>query len=162
MLLKNDLTEFTDNVYTELKLKKINLDFRTESVLWLQACNICEYPFLFVTRKACFALRGVYCNTNVNKKLEVYDIKQFLEIVDMLPQDNTVCIHVTSGPFGFSRVAALKCKGLLNNVLFTTIQKIERDIRGYFLMKQDSIKDDMYLIIQKVDKINKKLDSQAK
>ncbi|KAF0552619.1 hypothetical protein F8M41_021476 [Gigaspora margarita] len=40
----------------------------------------------------------VYCSTNVNKKLKVYDIEQFLEIVDMLPQDNTVCIHMISGP----------------------------------------------------------------
>ncbi|CAG8832618.1 27213_t:CDS:1, partial [Gigaspora margarita] len=101
----------------------------------------------------------VYYNTNVNKKLEVYDIEQFLEIVDMLPQDNTVCIYVTSGPFSFSRVAALKCEDLLNNMLFTTIQDIEYDIRGYLLMKQDSIKDNMHLIIQKVDEINKKLDS---
>ncbi|CAG8777142.1 39721_t:CDS:1, partial [Gigaspora margarita] len=92
-------------------------------------------------------------------KLEVYDIEQFLEIVNMLLQDNTMCIHVTSGPFDFSRVAALKCEDLLNNLLFTTIQEIEYDIRGYFLIKQDSIKDDMHLIIRKVDKINKKLDS---
>ncbi|CAG8844491.1 13138_t:CDS:1, partial [Gigaspora margarita] len=69
---------------------------------------------------------------------------------------------MTSGPFSFSRVAALKCKSLPNNVLFTTIQEIERDIRKYFLIKQDTIKDDMHLIIQKVDEINKKLDSQAK
>ncbi|CAG8837039.1 7486_t:CDS:2, partial [Gigaspora margarita] len=126
------------------------------------ACNVCECSSLSVTQKDCSASRGVYCNTNVNKKLEVYDIEQFLEIVDMLPQDNIVCIHVTSGSFSFSRVAALKCEGLLNNVLFMTIQEIERDIRGYFLMKQDSIKDDMRLIIQKVDQINRKLDSQAK
>ncbi|KAF0386004.1 hypothetical protein F8M41_011416 [Gigaspora margarita] len=80
----------------------------------------------------------------------------------MLSQDNTVCIYVTSGPFSFSRVATLKCKGLLNNVLFMTIQEIEHDIRGYFLMKQVSIEDDMHLIIQKVNEINKKLDSQTK
>ncbi|CAG8829324.1 37608_t:CDS:1, partial [Gigaspora margarita] len=101
----------------------------------------------------------VYYNINVNKKLEVYDIEQFLEIVDMLLQDNTMCIHVTSDPFSFLKDAALKCKGLLNNVLFMTIQEIERDIREYFLMKQNSIKDDMHMIIQKVDEINKKLES---
>ncbi|CAG8792970.1 9113_t:CDS:2, partial [Gigaspora margarita] len=87
---------------------------------------------------------------------------KFLEIVEILSQDNTVCIYVISGPFSFSRVAALKYEGLPNNVLFTTIQEIECDIRRYFLIKQDFIKDNMCLIIQKIDEINKKLEFQAK
>ncbi|CAG8825573.1 5778_t:CDS:2, partial [Gigaspora margarita] len=40
--------------------------------------------------------------------------------------------------------------------------EIERDISRYFLMKQDFIKDDMCIIIQKVEEINKKLESRAK
>ncbi|KAF0501466.1 hypothetical protein F8M41_019997 [Gigaspora margarita] len=150
MLLKNDLTEFTDNIYTELKLKKLILTLdekslciflvimyvskvmlllerhqRTGSTLWPQACNVCEHPFLNGNTLFGFHERHyilVYCNTNVKKKLEVYGTEQFLDIVDMLLQDNTVCIHVTLGPFSFLRVAALKYEDLPNNILFTTIK----------------------------------------
>ncbi|CAG8818836.1 4168_t:CDS:2, partial [Racocetra persica] len=130
MLLKNaltDLADFTDKVYTGLKLREIILEFRTGSTSWPQTCNVCERPSLLCLFRKAF--KGM---------LKVCDIEQFLEIVDELPLDNTVAIHVTSVPAAFSRITAKKCASLPNNILFTNIQELDRVIEGYFLTKQDS------------------------
>ncbi|CAG8736823.1 1604_t:CDS:2, partial [Racocetra fulgida] len=146
MLLKNaltGLTDFTDKVCTGLKLSEIILEFRSGNIL-------------FGIHKKHYVL--VYCNNKVKEILKVCDIEQFLEVVDELPPDNTVAIHVTSVPVAFSRITAKKCASLPNNILFTNIQELDRVIEGYFLTKQDSVKDDMRTIIRKVEEINKKFE----
>ncbi|CAG8458430.1 26041_t:CDS:2 [Gigaspora margarita] len=166
MLLKNDLTDltdFTDKVCTGLKLSKIILEFRElEAHRGYRHAMPVNVLFYYVcSRKACPASRGVcvYCNNNKAKEtLKVCDIEQFLEIVDELPPDNTVAIHVTSVPVAFSRIIAKKCASLPNNILFTNIQELVRVIEGYFLMKQDSVKDDMRTIIRKVEELNKRFE----
>ena len=100
----------------------------------------------------------VYCNNKVKETLKVCNIDQFLDIVDKLPPDNTVVIHITSDPIAFSRIVAKKCESLPNNILFTNIQELEGVVEGFFLTKQESVKDGMRTMIKKVDELYKKFE----
>ncbi|CAG8758324.1 11728_t:CDS:2, partial [Cetraspora pellucida] len=145
-----DLADFTDKVCTGLKLSEIILEFRHAMSVNVLLCYVCSEKLVL--------LRAEVVYTATTKLKEYCDIEQFLKIVDKLPPDNTVAIHVTSVPVAFSRITAKKYESLPNNILFTNIQELDRVIEGYFLTKQDSVKDDMRTIIRKVEEINKKFE----
>ncbi|CAG8477274.1 30582_t:CDS:2 [Gigaspora margarita] len=118
LLKKNDLTDFTDKVCTELKHNEIILEFRHSMSVNVLLCYV-------LTRKACPALRGVYYNNNVVKEIKICDIEQFLEIANELLLDNTLVIYVTSAPVGLSRIAAKNVQDSVKDDLCAIVRKFE-------------------------------------